>query len=146
MFRRTYLIRALVVAMLLSLPSSAQKVDTKSLRDILSKQGFTGLLRGKVTFSLLGTMKCNSAILHVYYYFWEESNPPGKAIHSSQRFIFLKNGNYLGQYVIADRPSLIKPDLLQFPNSGEDGNSIKCDREGLPGSVILDGQSTVLFR
>jgi hypothetical protein len=38
--------RALLVTMLLSLTSSAQKLDTKSLKDILSKQGFTGLLEG----------------------------------------------------------------------------------------------------
>jgi hypothetical protein len=146
MMRSTFLMRVLLVAMLLSLTSSAQKLSTKSLRDILSKQGFTGLLQGKVTFALLGEMKCGSTVFHAYYYTWEETNPPGRAIHFSQRLIFIENRNYLGQYVISDRPVLVKPDVLRFPVSEEDGNSLKCDQDGLPKSLILDGGDRVLAR
>jgi hypothetical protein len=137
---------ALLVALLLSLTSGAQKLDTKSLKDILSKQGFTGTLQGKVTYKYLGNMKCNSASLKVYYYTWEETNPPGRAIHFIQRLIFIENRNYLGQYVIADRPVLVKPDMLHFPFSEKDGNSLRCDQDGLPKSLILDGEYSDLFR
>ncbi|MGA2084885.1 MAG: hypothetical protein ABSG60_05130 [Terracidiphilus sp.] len=140
--------RVLLLMILLTVTSGAQKLDTKALRDILSKQGFTGQLHGnvKVTFTRLGAMKCNATMLQVFYYTGEETNPPGRAIHFSQRLIFIENSNYLGQYVIADRPSLIKSDLLRFPYSEEDGNAIQCDQDGLPKSAILDGESIVLFR
>lgn len=146
MLQRTHLIRVLMVAILLTLTSSAEKADTRSLRYILSKQGFTGLLKGNVTFTLLGNMKCNSRMLHAYYYTWEETNPPGLAIHFSRRLIFIENRSYVGQYVVSDHPVLAKPDLLRFPYSQENGNAIKCDRDGLPKSVTLDGESHDLFR
>ena len=148
MLRSTHLIRVLLVTMLLLVMSNAQNLDTKSLRDILSKQGFTGQLYGnvKVTFTRLGVMKCNTARLQVYYYVGEETNPPGRAIHASYRLLFIENSNYLGQYVVSDRPVLVKPDLLRFQVSEKDGNSLGCDREGLPKSLILDGESRILFR
>ena len=85
-------------------------------------------------------------MLRVYYYTWEETNPPGRAIHFSQRLIFIENRNYLGQYVISDRPVLVKPDRLLFPVSEEDGNSLKCDGDSLPTSGTLDGTGVYLFR
>ena len=146
MKRSTHLLRVLLVAMLLPLTSSAQKLSTKSLKDILSKQGFSGELKGKITFALLGEMKCGSKMLRVYYYTWEETNPPGHAIHFIQRLIFIENREYRGQYVVSDRPVLVKPDKLRFPVSGGDRNSLKCDQDGLPESFILDDESPVLFR
>jgi len=146
MSQSTHFIRVSLIAMLLSITSSAQKLDTKSLRDILSKQGFSGLLQGEIAFKFLGNMQCDSAALGVYYYTWEETNPPGRAIHFSQRLIFIENRNYLGQYVIADRPALIKPDSLRFPYSKDDGNTIQCDQDGLPESVHLNGGDITLER
>jgi hypothetical protein len=147
MFQSYYFKSVLLTAMLLSVASSAQKMNTKSLRDILSKQGFSGLLQGKkITYKYLGNMKCNSAMLQVYYYTWEETNPAGLAIHASYRLIFIENSNYLGQYVIADHPVLIKPDSLRFPYSKEDGNTIQCDQEGLPKSLLLNGDYINLER
>jgi hypothetical protein len=136
----------LLLAMMLSLGSSAQQLDTKSLKDILSQQGFTGLLQGKVTFKYLGNMKCNSVALRAYYYTWEETNPPGRAVHASYRLIFIEKRDYVGQYVVSDRPFLVKPDMLRFQVSEEDRNSLRCDPNGLPKSLILDGESRVLFR
>jgi len=144
MFRSVHPVLALLTMVLLSSMASAQNLDIKSLKDILSKQGFTGLLQGKVTFNLLGGMKCDSSILQVYYYTWEETNPPGRAIHFSQRLIFIKNREYMGQYVIADRPTLLKQNLLRFPYSHDDGNTIQCGQEGLPESVHLDGSDILL--
>ena len=146
MLQRAYRIRLVLLATLFSATCGAQNLDTKSVKDILSKQGFTGLLRGRITFTLLGNMKCNSTMLRVYYYTWEESNPPGRAIHFSQRLIFIENRNYLGHYVIADRPTLIKGDFLRFPYSKDDGDSIQCDQEGLPESVHLNGDNLALER
>lgn len=146
MFQSSYFIRVSLMAMLLAITSSAQKLDTKSLTDILSKQGFTGLLQGKITFKFLGNMQCGSAALGVYYYTWEETNPPGRAIHFSQRLIFIEKSKYLGQYVIADRPTLVKRDSLRFPYSKEDGNTIQCDQEGSPESVHLGGGDIPLER
>jgi hypothetical protein len=148
MFQSNYFKRVLLAAILLSVTSNAQKMDTKSLRAILSKQGFTGQLYGnvKVTFARLGVMRCSTAMLQVYYYSGEETNPPGRAIHASYRLIFIDNSTYLGQYVIADRPTLIKQNFLKFPYPEEDGNTIKCAQEGLPKSLLLDGESKVLFR
>jgi hypothetical protein len=144
--QRTSSVRVLLAILLLSVTSIAQRLDTKSLRNILSKQGFSGELHGKVTFSRLGTMKCNAEELRVFYYTWEETNPPGHAIHFSQRLIFVEKQTYLGQYVISDRPVLVKPDLLRFPVSEEDGNTLRCDEDGLPKSLYLDGGDRVFVR
>lgn len=133
-----------VLLLVLVLPSSGQERDTKSLKDILSEQGFSGLLQGKITFKLLGDMSCKSKVLQVYYYTWEETNPPGKAIHFSQRLIFIHKNRYVGQYAVPDGPSLIRPNLLRFPDSKED--SVNCDETGLPKSITLDGESSELFR
>jgi len=146
MLKSAQLMRVLLMATLLSLASNAQKLDSTSLKDILSKQGFTGLLQGKVAFTLLGDMECNSAVLQVYYYSWEETNPPGRAIHASYRLIFISKRHYLGQYLVSDRPVLVKPDTVRFPVSREDGNTLKCDRNGLPKSLYLDGGDRILSR
>jgi hypothetical protein len=144
MSQRRSLVRVLLAMVLLSVTSTAQRLDTKSLRDILSKQGFSGELHGKVTFSRLGTLKCNAEGLQVFYYTWEETNPPGRAIHFSQRLIFIEKQKYLGHYVISDRPILVKPDLLRFPFSEEDGSVLRCDQDGLPKTIYLDGGDRVL--
>jgi hypothetical protein len=146
MWQRTSIVFVLLAIVLLLVTSTAQKLDTKSLRDILSKQGFSGELQGKVTFSRLGTIKCNAGELQVFYYTWEETNPPGRAIHFSQRLIFIEKQNYIGQYVISDRPVLVKPDFLRFPVSEENGNVLRCDQEGLPKSLYLDGGDRILER
>jgi hypothetical protein len=85
-------------------------------------------------------------MLQVYYYTWEETSPPGCAIHFNQRLIFIQNRDYLGQYVIADRPTLIKQDSLRFTYPVEDGNTIQCDQDGLPKSIQLNGQFTIFER
>jgi hypothetical protein len=146
MLQQTSFVRVLLAMMLLSVTSTAQRLDTKSLRDILSKQGFSGELHGKVTFSRIGTIKCNAEELQVFYYTWEETNPPGRAIHFSQRLIFVEKRNYIGHYVISDRPVLVKPDLLRFPFSEEDGNTLRCNQDGLPKSLYLDGGDRVFER
>jgi hypothetical protein len=148
MSRNTHLMPALLVIVLLSSVASSQKLDTHSLMDILSKQGFTGQLHGnvKVKFARLGVIKCNAKMLQVYYYTGEETNPPGRAIHFSQRLIFIQNRRYIGQYVIADRPNLFKQQSLRFPYSKNGGDTLQCDQAGLPESVHLDGQVILLER
>jgi hypothetical protein len=141
------MLASLAIALLSSVASS-QKLDTHSLMDILSKQGFTGQLHGnvKVTFTRLGDINCSAKRLQVYYYTGEETNSPGRAIHFSQRLIFIRNREYMGQYVIVDRPALIKQNLLRFPYSQNDGNTIQCAQEGLPETVHLDGSDIQLER
>jgi hypothetical protein len=148
MFRSIHPMLVLLAMVLLSSTASSQKLDSKSLTDILSKQGFTGQLYGnvKVTLTRLGAMKCNAETLQVYYYTGEETNPPGRAIHFSQRLIFIDNREYLGQYVIADRPTLLRLQTLRFPYSRDDGNTIQCGQEGLPELVHLDGSDIPLER
>jgi hypothetical protein len=131
---------------ILVLTSTAQKLDTTSLKELLSKQGFSGVLQGKVNFTVLGDMECGSTTVRVYYYTWEETKPAGRAIHFNQRLIFVNNRTYLGNYVISDRPVLTKPNVLRFPVSQEDGNSFNCDQDGLPKSVYLDGGDRVLSK
>jgi len=142
------LVPVLLVAILLSAICVAQSPDKKALKDILSKQGFSGVLYGndKITFTCLGSLQCNAENLSVYYYTWEEVNPPGRAVHFIQRLIFLKGRDYVGQYEVSDRPVLIKPDLLRFPVSEEGGNSLSCGQKGLPKSLLLDGEDRDLFR
>ena len=91
-------------------------------------------------------MKCNSEELQVFYYTWEETNPPGQAIHFNARLIFIEKQDYLGHYMVSARPVLVKPDLLRFPVSAEDGNALRCDQDGLPKSFYLDGGDRVLER
>ena len=142
--RSKYMLCVLLIAALLTLSSDAEKLSRKSLEHILSEQGFGVLLQGKVRFAHLGEMKCGSKILDVYYYTWEETNPPGRAIHFSQRLNFLENRTYVGHYVISDRPVLVKPDRLRFPVPEEEGNLLRCDKDGLPKSAYMDGRDIVL--
>ena len=146
MLQRASSVHVLLAIMLSSVTSTAQRLGTKSLRDILSKQGFSGELHGKVAFSRLGTIRCNADELQVFYYTWEESHPPGRAIHFSHRLIFVEKKKYIGQYVISDRPVLVKPDLLRFPVSKQDGNALRCDQDGLPKSLYFDGGDRGLER
>jgi len=67
MLQRASFVRVLLAIMLFSVTSISQRLDTKSSRDILSKQGFSGELHGKVGFSRLGTIKCNAEELQVFY-------------------------------------------------------------------------------
>ena len=146
MSRRTHLVRSLLVVMLLPITSGAQRLNARSLKDILASQGFSGVLHGKIAFAFLGNMKCNPAEIQVYDYTWEETNPPGRAVHFSQRLIFIHDQKYLGQYVIEDRPTLTRSGLLRFPYSKELGNTIQCKRGGLPESVYVDGYNLALQR
>jgi hypothetical protein len=52
----------------------------------------------------------------------------------------------MGQYVIAERPTLLKQKSLRFRYSRDDGNTIQCDQGGLPEVVHLDGQDILLER
>lgn len=121
--------------------------STSSLKRLLVQQGFTGELQGKVAFSRLGILDCGSRKLEVFYYSWEESHPPGLAIHASYRVILLEHGNkYVGSYHVADPPARMTQTAILFNYSKKDGNTIACEDEDLPQSVMLDGESEDLFR
>jgi len=114
--------------------------NLRSLRDQLAKQGFTGMLEGKVHFFRLGTLQCNNTKLSVYYYEWEESHPPGKAIHAAYRILFMSpTFDYLGSYHVSDRPIKTGPSTISFNYPEADGNILQCDVDGLPKQVLLDG-------
>lgn len=136
-----YLAGILTLAQLVACFAIAQKTGDKALKELLSKQGFTGELKGKVNFDSLGSLQCNADKLQVFYYEWEESHPPGFAIHASYRVIFIGKGNrYLGSYAVEDQPKIVGSLALIFDYPAKLGNTIRCDPSGLPKSVLLDGE------
>jgi hypothetical protein len=138
----------LVVALLIiqAVTCAAQKLSDKALKSLLREQGFTGELTGKISFIRLGKIGCGAQDLHTFYYSWLESNSPGLAIHQSQRIIFVEKGRYLGSYIVEDRPSNISTDALRFNYPEKLGNEIKCDQEGLPKSLVLNGEPEILAK
>jgi hypothetical protein len=128
-------------------PALAQRASADSLRRLLSKQGFTGELTGNVQFTKLGVLGCNATNLRVFYYEWEESNPPGVAIHQSKRIILVGPHNeYIGSYAVEDRPITIGRKSLVFDYPEKLGNVIRCDQNGLPKSVLLNGEPQILAK
>lgn len=118
-----------------------------NLKKTLASQGFSGQLTGKVHFTLLGDLACNTQKFRAFYYEWEESNPPGKAIHAQYRVLLIDmRGNYTGSYVVEDRPVRVTPNALVFPYEERLGNKIQCDADGWPESVILNDQGGTLFK
>jgi len=117
------------------------------LRRLLAEQGFSGELRGKVTIAQLGVLGCGNDEFQVFYYSWEESNPPGKAIHANYRILFLKSGNtYVGSYSTSDRHPKVKGREIRFEDSTDQGNVIACNEDGLPKTVVLDGERRLLTK
>jgi hypothetical protein len=113
----------------------------ENLKLTLSSQGFSGELQGRVSFNRLGVLKCGTKSLEVVFYGWEETKPPGKAIHASYRVLFLESGeHYLGSYVVGDRPTLRNSRALVFDYPRDLGNIIGCNENGLPSRVQLNGE------
>jgi len=135
--------------LLLSLDLVAQtpRTSTSTLIHLLAQQGFSGALEGKIAIKRLGFFHCGSRLLEVFYHSWEESNPSGKAIHAAYRIVFLENGNkYVGQYMVQDPPTKITRTAIVFGYPESDGNTIACDGDSLPESVVLNGQGAELFK
>ena len=119
--------------------------SASSLKHLLAQQGFTGLLEGKVAFSRLGRLDCGTGKLEVFYYSWEESHPPGLAIHASYRVVLLEDGSkYVGSYQVQDRPARSTRTAILFNYPEGDGNTISCDGDSLPQSVVLNGEFEIL--
>ena len=135
------------VAVLLSLwlvlttPDSFSQTDRKhQLIRTLADQGFSGSLAGKISLSELGHLNCGVNAYRTVFYEWEEINPPGKAIHSAQRLIFLAGTRYVGSYVIEDRPVQITSASILFGYKENLGHAIVCDDIGPGKEVLLDGE------
>ncbi len=103
------------------------------------------MLEGKVAFDSLGTFDCGARKLEVFYYSWEESNPPGLAIHASYRILFMAGTNYLGSYHVQDRPERVTRTAIVFNYPQNDGNAISCDGGKLPDSVLLNGEGDIFL-
>ncbi|MGP8270676.1 MAG: hypothetical protein ACLQLH_11460 [Terracidiphilus sp.] len=135
--------------LLLSVSVFAQipRTLTSTLKQLLAQQGFSGALEGKIAIKRLGVFHCGSRTLEVFYHTWEESNPPGKAIHAAYRIIFLEGGNkYVGQYKVQDPPTTITRTAIVFAYPAGDGNTIECEGDSLPKEVLLNGESGTLFK
>ena len=117
----------------------------RSLKQQLSRDGFSGSLTGRVHLTQLGTLHCATQQYRVLYYEWEESSHPGKAIHATQRLLFLDNADhYLGSYTIADRPVKVTSDAVVFASTT--GNRIGCSDVGIGKRVLLDGELEEFFK
>jgi hypothetical protein len=127
----------------LCLPKAYGESSAK-LKKELASQRFSGVLEGKVRFTILGQLRCGANSLQAIFYEWEESSPAGAAVHSSYRVILMQGLIYLGSYAVADKPS-IQGDELKFPYS-ENGNSIKCTDGVPPMEVLLDGEDISLAK
>ena len=140
---------AICYLLLMSATVLAQTPHTpiSTLRDLLARQGFSGALEGKIAIKRLGVFHCGARPLEVFYHSLEESNPPGKAIHTAYRIVLLENGiTYVGQYKVQDPPVKITRTAIVFGYPEGGGNTIECEGEALPEQVQLNGESGVLFK
>jgi hypothetical protein len=127
--------------------AATHRLTLAKLKSLLESQGFSGGFEGRVRISRLGEMNCAANNLQVYYYTWEETNPPGEAIHAAYRILFFKDSTtYLGQYQVGDRPKLLQSNKLVFNYAEGDGNTIQCDQNGLPESVLINGEDLTLSK
>jgi len=130
-----------------SLFAQTPRTSTSTLKQLLAQQGFTGALEGKITIKRLGVFNCGSRTLEVFYHTWEESHPPGKAIHAAYRIVFLEDGDkYVGQYMVQDPPTKITRTAIVFGYPASDENTIQCEGNSLPVGVTLNGEGRVLGR
>jgi hypothetical protein len=114
---------------------------TNALKRSLAKQGFTGTLTGKVKISKVGVIAVGDTKYQIFYYEWQESNPPGLAIHASQRIILMKGaGQYIGFYRVEGPPTKVGPQSILFDHPESLGNSISFDKNGPPTRVRLSGE------
>jgi hypothetical protein len=135
--------------LLLSVSVFAQtpRTPTSTLKQLLARQGFSGALEGKIAIKRLGVFHCGSRSREVFYHSWEQSNPPGKAIHAAYRIIFLEDGNkYVGQYRVQDPPTKITRTAIVFDYPAGDGNTIECKGDSLPVELTLSGEGVTLFK
>jgi hypothetical protein len=139
---------AFVIALCLSFDPSrsiAQSGSQMRLVQLLSKQGFSGPLKGEMRFSEMGNLLCGGNSYRVIYHEWYESNPPGKAIHGSHRLVLLKDGTrYVGSYVVEERPIEMTPATVRFDYPANLGNTISCKDGRLPTNVLLNGMNQAL--
>ena len=127
--------------------AQSPRTSTRTLKHLLAQQGFSGALEGKIAIKRLGVLRCGSRTLEVFYHSWEESHPPGKAIHAAYRIVFLENGNkYVGQYKVQDPPTKITRTAIVFDYPAGDGNNIECEGDSLPEEVMLNGADAILFK
>jgi hypothetical protein len=118
----------------------AQGLKRDELKTLLSKQGFTGELTGNIKFENLGEIGCGQRQIEAIYYEWNETQSPGLAMHQSHRILFIsKQQQYLGSYAIDERPAKLSPLSILFNYDANSGNTIKCTSDGLPKTVLLDG-------
>lgn len=119
--------------------NSPREACPSNLRHRLATQHFSGMLKGDIRFTSLGTLRCGANNLRMFFYEWYESSPPGLAIHASYRVIVMDGGIYVGSYVVEDRPKN-EGDRLLFPYDSH-GKSIGCGTSGvLPKKVLLNGE------
>lgn len=127
--------------------TNADNKHADQIRRILSSQGFTGKLAGKISFTKLGDIVVGSIRYQVFYYTWEESNPPGAAIHASYRIILLQDPDkYIGSYSVEGSPKRLGLSSIQIDYPESLGNTIIFDKSGPPSQVLLNGELHVLAK
>jgi hypothetical protein len=112
----------------------------------LSRQGFSGLLTGKIHLDRLGDLQCGTRAYRVFFYEWEESHPPGEAIHAAYRVTFFDGDQYIGSYSIGDRPIRTIHESVLFSYPEGLGNRITCTEIGLGKQTVLNGEEKQFFK
>jgi hypothetical protein len=119
----------------------ANSSGTEAIRKTLATQGFTGALDGKIAIKKLGVIAVGPTAYQIFSYIWEESCPPGAAIHASQRIVVMAGtGRYIGSYSVEDPPTRLVRNAILFGYSESLGNRIRFDRNGPPTKIHLNGE------
>ena len=141
---RSLSLSALLYGSCIATDAATHRLTISELKKLLESQGFSGGFEDRIRISRMGQMNCAGSRLQVYYYTWEQMHTP---YHAAYRVLFLNESNiYLGQYKVSDKPNLLNSNKLVFPHAESDGNSIECDQNGLPQSVLADDQNLILFK
>ncbi|HKO19383.1 MAG TPA: hypothetical protein VJU82_10910 [Acidobacteriaceae bacterium] len=140
---------AALACLALAIAMNCQSADSgqHSLKQQLSRDGFSGPLTGRIKFTRIGLLECGERQYRAFYYEWEQSQPLGKAIHAHSRLLFLDDaGRYLGSYSVEDRPIRLTIHSIVFAYTEQMGNRIRCSDIGPGRHVLLDGEPEQFFK
>ena len=126
-------------------PACAGTPSRHELLKILAHQGFSGALTGDIHLTPLGSLQCRARSYQAFFFQWYDIHPAGKAIHAQSRIVMLdEHRQYLGSYVVDDKPVKVTPGSILFPYTEELGSAISCDADTLPTKARLNGEQRPL--
>jgi hypothetical protein len=114
------------------------------LVNILKRNGFSNVIDEYTELKRVGNIRVADSCLTLFVYSREFQ--AGSNLHEVKRLLVFRNHEYIGMYAIDDVPKGLNGNILEFPGSTEEGNSIVFSSEVPPEKIYLDGEIRRLFK